>query len=188
MPTWKGFTSRPFPFSPLRSVHTGQYSLRGCLQIPKTRGPSVSSLPPTHCVLVEGSPPLPPRHHRGMVGFHVCPSPAEPFLDFVFYRPENCWNYKTFEVALHQAPRRFLQLLYLKAWQQVVWAYGLLLCNKHNVKLWKPGTWVGREENSSLTMMCALQMLCRSWGEDNIVSVLNGVKITMCAQQTGITM
>ena len=90
VPTWKGFTSRPFPFSPLRSVHTRQYSFRGCLQIPKTRGPSVSSLPPTHCVLVEGSPPHPPRHHRGMVGFHVCPSPAEPFLDLVFYRPENC--------------------------------------------------------------------------------------------------
>lgn len=43
--------------------------------------------------------------------------------------------------------------------------------------------WLGGEENSSLTMMCALQMLCRGWGEANIVSTLNSVKITMCTQQ-----
>lgn len=70
-------------------------------------------------------------------------------------------------MALHQAQKRFLLLLYLKAQQQVVWAYVLLLCNKHNVKLWEPPTLVEKEENSSLTGMRALERLCRGWGEGN---------------------
>lgn len=70
-------------------------------------------------------------------------------------------------MAVHQAQKRFLLPLYLKAQQQVVWAYVLLLCNKHNVKLWKPRAMVEKKENSSLTATRALEMLCRGWGEGN---------------------
>lgn len=70
-------------------------------------------------------------------------------------------------MALHRAQKRLLLPLYLKAQQQVVWASVLLLCNKHNVKLWELPTLVEREENSSLTVMRALEMLCRGWEEGN---------------------
>lgn len=64
-------------------------------------------------------------------------------------------------MALHQAQKRFLLWLYLKAQQQVIWASALLLCNKHNVKLWEPWRLVKKEENSSLTVMPAWEVLCR---------------------------
>ena len=152
---------------------------------PQNQG-ALGSFPTSHPLRPCWGKPTPPSTmSQGVGGF-----PCVPFTCRAIFRPcflltrklEDIWS------GSSSSPRRFLQLLYLKARQQVVWAYILLLCNKHNVKLWKPGTRVGREETSSLTMMCALQMLCRGWGEDNIVSALNGVKITMCAQQTWITM
>lgn len=90
-------------------------------------------------------------------------------------------------MALHQAQKRFLLSLYLKAQQQVVRAHVLPLCNKRNVKLWKPRTLVRKEENSSLTVIRVLEMLFGGWGDYIEFSALSSIEITMCAPQLCIT-